>query len=50
VRRNIGRDQKDPIQPELPVNFLRGNEVADMGRVEGAAEDAEAGWRLAAGT
>ena len=40
VRRLAGRDQQHLVEPELERRLLGEHEVADVRRVEGAAEDA----------
>jgi hypothetical protein len=42
VRRHACRGQEHTVQPELKKGLLRAHQVPEVGRVEGATEDAEA--------
>jgi hypothetical protein len=45
VGRRGDRDQQDLVEPELVVGLLRGQQMREMRRVEGPAEDADAAVR-----
>ena len=45
VRRLAGRDHEHLVEPELPPGRLGDRDVGDVDRVEGPAEDADAGNR-----
>lgn len=49
VGRKARRDEEQAVEAQLPQRLAREDQVAEVRRVEGAAEDSEAAWRGAAG-
>ncbi len=46
MRRNAGGNEQNLIELKLPVSFLSADQMTDMGRIEGTAENADAHWGI----